>query len=64
MDGEDWDLGNLDSVPGLSPDSQVRHSVKRELQHWPSTKTLTSTEKTKTKTKTMNVSWGLLLKIK
>lgn len=40
-----WELGNRDSVPGLRPDSQVRHSVRQKLQHWPPKKTLKSTEK-------------------
>lgn len=41
----DWELGNRDSVPGSSSDSQVRHSVRRKLQHWPPKKTLKSTDK-------------------
>lgn len=41
----DWELGNWDSVPGSSPDSQVRHSVRWKLQHCPPKKTLKSTEK-------------------
>lgn len=38
-----WQLGNPDSVAGSSPDSQLRHSVKQKLQHWPPKKTLKST---------------------
>lgn len=37
------EIGNRDSVPGLSPDSQARYSVRQKLQHWPPKKTLKST---------------------